>query len=167
MRWALITVGVLVALALLVVLVGAMLPKGHVAAVTARISAPPAAVFAALTDPISYPQWRADVTRVEPLPTHDGAPAWREVTKQGAITFAMESLDPPRRAVARVTDRTLPFGGTWEYVLVPDGAGTRVTITERGEVYNPVFRFVSRVFMSPTATATAFLAALDRKFGGA
>lgn len=41
-----------------------------------------------------------------------------------------------------------------EYRLVPDGAGTRVTITENGEVYNPLFRFVSRFLMGHTSTIT-------------
>jgi hypothetical protein len=40
-----------------------------------------------------------------------------------------------------------------------------VQITERGEVYNPVFRFVSRFIMGHSATASAFLKALGAKFG--
>jgi len=165
MRWLLGIVALVVVLALVVVIVGYLLPKGHVATVTARIEAPPEAVWAALTDPVSYPKWRPDVARIEVLPARDGAPAWREIGKNGTITFAMEALDPPRRFVSRITDRSLPFGGAWEYVVAPDGRGTRVTITERGEVYNPVFRFVSRAFMSPAASAAAFLRGLGRAFG--
>ena len=166
MRWLLGIAAVIVALVLVVVVVGYLLPKGHVAAVTARVNAPPETVWVALTDPVSYPKWRPDVTRIEVLAAVGGAPAWREVGRNGTISYAMESLDPPRRFVARITDRTLPFGGAWEYVVAPDGGGTRVTITERGEVYNPVFRFVSRFFMSPSATAEAYLRNLGRALGG-
>ena len=55
MRWALGLAAVVVALVLVVVLVGALLPRRHVAAVAARIPAPPAAVWSALTDPAAYP----------------------------------------------------------------------------------------------------------------
>ena len=40
-------------------------------------------------------------------------------------------------------------------------------ITEQGEVYNPVFRFVSRFIMGHTATASAFLTSLGARFGAA
>jgi hypothetical protein len=39
--------------------------------------------------------------------------------------------------------------------------GTRVTITERGEIYNPIFRFVARFFLGYTATMDATLRALS------
>jgi hypothetical protein len=41
-----------------------------------------------------------------------------------------------------------------------------VTITERGVVYNPIFRFVSRFLMGYTATMKTYLNALARRFGG-
>ena len=68
--------------------------------------------------------------------------------------------------VTRITDKSLPFGGSWEYLVTSEGTGSRVQITERGEVYNPVFRFVSRFIMGHSATASAFLKALGAKFGG-
>jgi hypothetical protein len=68
--------------------------------------------------------------------------------------------------VARIADTDLPFGGTWTYELKPEGAGTRVTITERGEVYNPIFRFMSRFVLSQTATMEKYLAALTARAAG-
>jgi hypothetical protein len=50
-------------------------------------------------------------------------------------------------------------------VVTPEGAGSRVRITERGEVYNPVFRFMSRFVMGHSATARAYLMSLGRKYG--
>ena len=41
-----------------------------------------------------------------------------------------------------------------------------MTITERGVVYNPIFRFVSRFLMGYTATMKTYLNALARRFGG-
>jgi hypothetical protein len=62
--------------------------------------------------------------------------------------------------VVRIADPDLPFGGTWTYELKQEESGTRVTITERGEVYNPIFRFMSRFVFSHTATLERYLAAL-------
>jgi hypothetical protein len=59
----------------------------------------------------------------------------------------------------------LPFGGWWEYVIAPAGSGSRVTITEHGEVYNPIFRFVSRYVMGQTKTLDSYLTALAAKLG--
>ena len=49
---------------------------------------------------------------------------------------------PPTRFVTRIADAQ-EFGGTWTIDLAPHGGETTVTITERGEVYNPAFRFMS------------------------
>ena len=65
---------------------------------------------------------------------------------------------------ARIADKDLPFGGSWDYTISPNAKGSTVTITENGEVYNPIFRVVSR-FMSNTATIDAYLSALAAKLG--
>ena len=165
MRIVVILLAVVVGLGVVVVLVGLMLPVKHEATVSAAVPAAPEAVWAVLTDPASYPKWRGDVTSVEMLPADSGHVAWREQGKNGAISYATELTEAPRRLVTRITDKSLPFGGTWEYVVSPDGAGSRVQITEHGEVYNPVFRFVSRFIMGHTATASAYLKALGARFG--
>jgi hypothetical protein len=40
-----------------------------------------------------------------------------------------------------------------------------VTITERGLVGNPIFRFVSRFVIGQTATMDSYLRALGKRFG--
>jgi uncharacterized protein YndB with AHSA1/START domain len=165
MRVLLIVVGVLVALVLLVVIVGYLLPVKHVVTVSAPIPAPPDSVWAALTRPKDFPSWRPDVAAVDTLPDQDGHATWRETGKNGAISFVVEQAERPHRLVTRITDKSLPFGGGWEYVITPEGAGSRVQITEHGEVYNPVFRFVSRFIMGHTATASAYLKSLGARFG--
>ena len=167
MRIVLILLAVVVGLGLVVVLVGFMLPVKHEATVSAGIPAAPEAVWAVLTDPASYPKWRGDVTSVEMLPADSGREAWREQGKNDAISYVVEEAEAPRRLVTRITDKSLPFGGSWEYAITGDGAGSRVRITEHGEVYNPVFRFVSRFIMGHTATASAYLKALGARFGAA
>ena len=96
----------------------------------------------------------------------EGRQSWRERGANGEITFAMTTFEPPTRLVTRIMDRDLPFGGEWEYVIAPEGAGSRLTITERGEVYNPLFRFVSRFVMGHTAGLETYLGALSTRLGG-
>lgn len=168
MKWVLIIVGVLAVLVAMVTLIGAMLPRDHVATMTAVIPAPPQTVWETLTNVAAYPTWRSDVKRVEVLSQPAAPLSWKEHGTQGTITFAVETFEPPRRMVGRIADQNLPFGGAWEYVLTPDSGDTnrtRVTITERGYVSNPIFRFVSRFVMGHHATLDSYLKALGRKFG--
>ena len=165
MRWVLGIAGVFVVLIAIVLVVGALLPKAHVASRSARYAAPPDTLWASLTNARAFPTWRTDVTRVETLPDENGQRGWREHGKNGVIPYRVVETVAPRRLVTRIADPKLPFGGTWTYDLTPDGVGTRLTITEHGEVYNPVFRFVSRFFMGYTSTMDGVLRALGTKHG--
>lgn len=166
MRWLLIAGGSLIAIIAVIVIIGALLPRDHVAAVRARIAASPSTVWDAITDVADQPAWRKDIQRVELLPALNGHTAWREHSRNGAIAMVMDSASPPNRLVTRIADDNLPFGGTWEYVVAADDAGASiVTITERGSVHNPVFRFMSRFVFGHTATMNAYLTALGNKFG--
>lgn len=68
------------------------------------------------------------------------------------LSFEATTSEPPSHLVTLITDKGIPFGGSWDYRIVPDGAGSRITITENGEVYNPTFRFMSKYVMGHTAT---------------
>jgi len=111
MRVVVLLLAVAVGIGLVVVIIGYLLPVRHEATVSATIPAAPDAVWAALTDPASYPTWRGDVTSVELLPTDSGHVAWREQGRNGAIGFVVAEAERPTRLVTRITDRSLPFGG--------------------------------------------------------
>ncbi|HEY4307014.1 MAG TPA: SRPBCC family protein [Gemmatimonadaceae bacterium] len=166
MKWLLVIATVLIAVVLLVVIVGSLLPRDHVAIVSARVAGAPDAVWQAITDVANQPSWRSDVKRVEVLPSNDGKTTWREHSSNGAILMVIDAAQAPSHLVTRIADDKLPFGGTWDYVIAPsDGGGSVVTITERGSVYNPLFRFMSRYVFGHTATMDAYLRSLGRKFG--
>ena len=165
MRWVLAIVGVLVVVVLVVAIVGWLLPQSHVASMSARYGAAPAAVWATLTDVQAFPQWRKEVTRIEMLPDENGQRGWREHANHDVITYRVVESDAPRRLVARIADKNLPYGGTWTYELAPADSGTRLTITERGEIYNPIFRFVARFIIGYTGTMTGVLRAVGTKHG--
>jgi uncharacterized protein YndB with AHSA1/START domain len=165
-KWVWVGAGVIVGLVLIVVAIGAVLPREHVATMSARIAAQPAAVWDAITKPEAFANWRTDVTRVDVLAPAPTGPSWREHTRNGALTMVVDRADPPRHLTTRIADVNLPYGGLWEYDIAPDGSdGSVVTITERGWVSNPIFRFVSRFIMGHTATIDAYLRALGRHFG--
>lgn len=166
MKWLFLILGLLVAAVAVVVIIGAMLPKNHVATRSARLRQPPEAVWAVITDFPAQPSWRTQLQAVERLPDSKGNAVWRETEKGGdALTLETVEWAPPRRIVRRIADAGLPFGGTWTYEIAPAGSGCTVTITENGEVYNPVFRFVSRFLMGHSSGIETYLKALGRKFG--
>ncbi|HXN63715.1 MAG TPA: SRPBCC family protein [Candidatus Acidoferrales bacterium] len=170
MRWALWIFGSLAAIIAIVALIGALLPRDHVATRSAQFSEPPAAVWQAITNYDDFPKWRCGVLHVERLPDRDGHPVWLERGKHDAIPYeALEAVAPdgeaPGRLVVKIADPKLPFGGSWTYEVAANGGGTRLRITERGEVYNPIFRFVSRFVIGETKTMDDYLTALGRKYG--
>ena len=148
----------LVVVVLGVTVIGYLLPQDHVASREMVLASAPASVFEAISDVARYPEWRQEVTSVDVIST---APLkWREQAGGDAITFEVVESRPQERLEVRIADPDLPFGGTWIYELMPEASSTRLRITERGEVYNPVFRFMSRFVFGHTATLDAYLADL-------
>ena len=165
MKWILIVAGVVAGLIALMAIIGSLMPKGHKASRSAVINTPPEVLWRTMTDCEAFPQWRDDVKTVEVLPDRGGHRVWREDGKNGKMTLETIEASPPSRLVLRIADPDLPFGGTWTYELQPSGGGSLVTITEDGEVYNPIFRFMGRVFFSQTASIETYLKALGKKYG--
>jgi hypothetical protein len=170
MKWVAIILGVVVVLVLLVVLIGAMLPQSHVAVRSAHLHRSPTDVWKTVTDVASAGGWRKDIERIEMLPAKDGHLAWREVGKQGTVNYEGEVVRAPvpgvpGRFISRITDKNLPYGGEWIIDVASAPNGSVVTVTENGDVYNPIFRFVSRYVMGQTATIDGYLRALGRHFG--
>jgi uncharacterized protein YndB with AHSA1/START domain len=166
MKWILVAAGILVAAILIVVIVGAFLPKEHTATRAARYHQPPPAVWQAITDYDKFPQWRGSVERVEPLPQANGKSGWVEYVKgAGRIPLEITESVPPSRLVTLIADPNLPFGGTWTYEITAVEGGSLVRVTENGEVRNPIFRFVSRFIFGLHATMDQYLKDLGAKFG--
>ena len=160
LKWPLIVVGIIVGAFAVMYAIGAMLPTEHTATMSAGLEAPPERVWALITGIERFPDWRPDVESVTRLEDRDGLPVWRESLGTGRLTFRAEAWEPPRRLVARIADPDLPFGGTWTYEIEPATGGSRLTITEDGEVRSPVFRFMSRFIFGHESTIRAYLDAV-------
>jgi uncharacterized protein YndB with AHSA1/START domain len=164
-KWMFGFIGGLVALVAVIALIGSLLPQKHSATRSARFRQPPEALWQVITDRPGQTAWRPEVRIVELLFDRDGHAMWRDVDAHGqAVTFEAVVSEPPHRLVVRIADTGLPFGGTWTYELVPADGGSTVTITEDGEIYNPVFRFLARFVFGYTSTMEGYLEALGRKF---
>jgi uncharacterized protein YndB with AHSA1/START domain len=165
LKWLVRIVIGLVVLVAITVAIGYSLPQNHTASRTTHFSKSPERIWEAITDFRSYPSWRKEVQSVEILPAENGKRSWRESSSHGnSLTFVTDAWEPPNHMIARIADKDLPFGGNWDYTISPNATGSTVTIVENGEVYNPIFRVVSR-FMSNTATIDAYLTALAAKLG--
>jgi uncharacterized protein YndB with AHSA1/START domain len=163
LKAGLLVLATLAVLVAIVTLTGLLLPRDHVETRSATLPGDPDAVFSAIADAGSYATWRTSLSAVEVLPPIDGRVRWVEVS--GGDRIAMEQVErlPPRRLVTRIADPDLPFGGTWTFELAPEGGGTRLTITERGEIRNPIFRAVARFVFGYAATMETYLAELQAR----
>src|SRR5262245_775304 len=166
MKWVLLTLAVVGLIIVIVFAIGSLVPRDHVAASAATIPAPQQAVFDALTDVQSFPKWRGDVASVEVLEPGPPPARWRETGKFGNMTFERVAMDAPHRLETRIADTGIAFGGGWTYVVEPNGNASRVTVTERGSIYNPAFRFMSKFIFGYYGSQEAYLRALGKHFDG-
>ena len=164
--WVLVAIAAIVAVSGLVVLIGSRLPQEHRVARRAHFNRPPEELWEIITDFAGQTSWRPELRRVERLPDRSGRQFWQETDKRGqALTMETVESVPPRRLVRRIADENLGFGGRWIIEIGEYGEVAALTVTEEGEIYNPVFRFVSRFIVGQTSTIDGFLRALGHKLG--
>lgn len=158
MKIFLAALGALVLL-VIVIVVGALLPKHHVATRTATFKATPDQLFQFIS---GSQDWRTDLKSYQAF-EEGGREMRREISKNGQ-TLTMETVEsqPPWLLKNRIADKNLPFGGFWTFRVEPRNDGCSLTITEDGEVYNPVFRFVSRFVIGHTRTIDNYLLMLNK-----
>ncbi|MGH7541290.1 MAG: SRPBCC family protein [Gemmatimonadota bacterium] len=161
MKWILLALAGLFGLVLLLVAVGLLRPRDHVARTRVHLATSAVEAWAVLADLDRWDEWSPDIESMERLPDRDGRPVWRARGKWGEPTEVRES-DPPRLLRTFVDGGS--FQGTWTYELEPEGGGSRLTITEHGEVGNPFFRGMM-VFRDEGVSMRAFLAAFGTRLG--
>ena len=134
MKWLLIGLAALAALVVVIAVIGAMLPRDHVASRTLTTRRPPEDLWTLVSNPAFA----------------------KDATEQDVPVETIESV-PPYKLVTRVADPRQPFGGTWTFVIAPAPGGSTLTITENGWVSNVIFRFVSTFIMGHHATMDTYL----------
>ncbi len=162
----LIVLGSVAGVLALVALFGCFLPRGHVAARTLKSKKPPEEVWNVLCDYAAVPRWHPEVKKVERLPDKNGHDVWRETDKRGyGVQLETVEAVAPRRLVRAIADENGPFTGQWEFDIAAAEDGSRVTLTERGQIANPFFRVMFRAFMTPSFYLELYLKALAAKLG--
>ena len=143
--------------------IGALLPGQHTVTRSSHFRQPPQAIWDVIAGP---PTWRPEVKRYEILAPRNGNRTWREIDSHGnSITYEAIEETPPFRLIVHTVESGLPYGGYWIQELTPDPDGCTLQITEDGEIYNPVYRFMSRFIFGYTGTIDGFFKALHAKFG--
>lgn len=165
MKWILWAFIVLAGILVVITVIGWLLPKAHTVTREARFHQPPETIWKAITDIDAMPAWREGLKGIKHLPDQDGLPAWAETTNSGTIPFETVISQPSSKLVVRIADSKLPFGGTWTYQIIPAAGGCTLRIHEDGEVYNPLFRFLSRFVFGYTGTIDTYFKSLAKKFG--
>lgn len=155
----------LVLLVGLVCLIGVLLPRQHRVTREIALGRSPRDVFAVVRDFRTAPSWRRNLRSVEMLTPAGGQTRFREVSQDGSVTYEVMEEIPDSKLVTRILDRDLGYSGSWTYEFLPASEGTRVRITEDGEVSNILFRFMSRFVFGQTNSLDTYLKALGAKFG--
>lgn len=165
MIWVVRGVLFLIAVVGVVAIVGWLLPVNHEASRSADFTKPPGDVYALVANVRDYAAWWPDIKRIEMLADDANRTTFREHLKDGPIVMTVVSRTPPSQFVTKIDDPSQPFGGTWTFAIDATTTGARLTITERGEIYNPIFRALARFAFGYTGTMDSYLAAAQRRLG--
>ena len=161
MKW--LWVGLLTVAAIFGIIagIGVLLPQNHSATRSSHFHQPPQAVWDVITGP---PTWRPGIKSFENLPPRNGHRTWKEIDAHGnSVTYEAIEETPPFRLITRIADPHLPYGGMWVHEISPEPGGSMLQITENGEIYNPIYRFMSRFVFGYAATIDAAVQALHAK----
>jgi len=142
MKWILRVVLSIIGLVVLIAVVGYVLPVSHEASRSAEFNKPPETVYALISDLKNYSSW------------------WPENQTNVEVVEAVA----PSKFVTKIVGET-DFGGTWTMEIVPTSGGSRLTITERGEIYNPIFRTLAKFVFGHTSTMESCLEAARQRLG--
>jgi polyketide cyclase/dehydrase/lipid transport protein len=164
MKWILWVFTGLAGILILITVIGYLLRKEHAVTREARFHQSPEVIWKTITDIDAMPSWRQGLKSVKRLPDKNRLPAWVETLDSGTIPLETLTALPPLKLVVRIADPKLPFGGTWTYEITPAPEGCSLRIREDGEVYNLIFRFLSRFVFGYSATIDTYLKSLGMKF---
>ncbi len=165
LKWAAMVLGGFVALGVVLYVAGLFIPVAHVASSSVRLRQSVDSIWRTVRALEESASWWPTVSAMERLPDKDGREVWLQRQITGDLAMEVMESTEPVRLVMRIADDRLPFGGTWTYEIHEEAGGSRITITEDGEIYSPFFRVMSRFFFGYHATQESYLTALSKRFG--
>ncbi|MBI5364640.1 MAG: SRPBCC family protein [Planctomycetes bacterium] len=165
MHWIWITLVALALLVLIVYLIGLRVPRAHSATRSIVVQRSPDEIWGVISDFANYPKWRRAMKGIERMADREGKPVWAETSSFGKIPYVVDLSRAPNELVTVIASEKLPFAGRWTYSITPVEGGTRVAITEDGEIKPPIFRALARFVFGYTGTMDVVLKDLAKHFG--
>jgi hypothetical protein len=163
MRWVMYALAGLLGLVLLVAIVGLTRPRGHVARTQAEYAKPPGEVWQVISDFQHWNEWNPEIEAVEALPDRNGHRAVNVKSSWGTAQTEFTVWEPVSKLRSDMNAGS--FSGSWTYELKPTAnGGTLLTVTEAGEVGNPLYRTMM-LFHDNYETMTSFHHALAKRLG--
>lgn len=152
--------GVILLAIVATVVAGYLLPSRHLVSRSASYRTTPERLYALIA---GSQAWRPEVANCEVSTGANGDEILRETTRDGqTIVYEVTDRVPPVSLKRRIVSQDLPYRGTWTYRLNASDGTTTVTITEEGEVDNPIFRFMARFVFGHSHTIDGYLRALGK-----
>ncbi len=140
--------------------IGYLQPLEHVARSELVVRKPVDEVWPIVADLERWPSWVEEFDSVSKRGRSGEAINYQASSEWGDIPLVVERLRPPRELVTFMDAGK--FVGRWHFVVEEVPAGTQVTITEHGEVKNPLFRGL-RFFTDEHASIKSFQRALANR----
>lgn len=168
MKWILGTGIALAIITATITIIGVLLPAKHRYTESRDLNhANPERVWQVITDFQAYPSWRTGINKVQRKADFDDVDTWEEIDATGeSITYKTIAIEHNKRLVRKIANDNLPFGGTWEFKIASQDNNTKITITEDGEVYNPIFRFISKYIIGHRKNVRLYLDDLSKEVNG-
>ena len=155
MKIALIILIIVITLIVVMVLIGKMLPVKHIASQSMSFQSSCDEVWKVVSNVNEWKSWRSDLKEI--TITGDST------VKADDVEYAISNAVPGVSFTTTIITKDLPYGGAWNYVFEKDGSGCKLTITENGEVYNPLFRFLSKFAFGHEGTLKKYMETLAKR----
>lgn len=144
----------------LLALIGLTISKTHSLTYSINIEKPTELIWNKLRDDLKSAEWRNDLKSVEALQRWNNYEAFKEIYKNGgSLNYAIIYKKENEKLIRKIIHNK-NFGGEWIIELREN----KVTITENGEIYNPIFRVLGKIFHDPSKTIVRFLNDLKNSF---
>ena len=157
MYWILFVMALIASVVIAMIVGGLVTARAHTVSQSATVPASINDVWRTIRTVDQYATWRSDLEDVDLINTTESQVRWREQSTRRSVMYGIVHEEAPHRLVVRILDDDLPYSGEWEWTLREQGTGTSVTITERGEISNPIFRLIGTYFIGHTKTIARVL----------
>lgn len=160
MKFALLSLTIIVLMGIVIVVMGMLAPKDHQLSLSQDYPVPASTLYQLVRNYEAYPGWRTGIKSMQ----RDGELRYIEESRHGKIPYRIIEDQPDTRIVSRIDDPDLPFSGTWTFEISGNHGSSQLRITEAGSVPNPLMRFFATYVFSHEKTMRTYLDDVERKF---